>query len=130
MVVDEDTGALLGEVTGVNVPTEPRWCTPPGSGMQLGNDQSVVEFDLKTLRVIRRYPAAEDVDAILFDPASGYVLTMNGDAHSSTVIEPRHQNVVTNIPLGGKPEYGASAGDGMVYANLTDVSEVVKSMPT
>jgi DNA-binding beta-propeller fold protein YncE len=28
--------------------------------------------------------------------------------------------------LGGKPEYGASAGDGKVYANLTDTSEVVE----
>src|SRR5262249_28520070 len=28
--------------------------------------------------------------------------------------------------LGGKPEYGASAGDGHVYANLTDTSEVVE----
>ena len=33
---------------------------------------------------------------------------------------------ITNIPLGGKPEYGASAGDGKVYANLTDTSEVVE----
>jgi DNA-binding beta-propeller fold protein YncE len=34
--------------------------------------------------------------------------------------------LITNIPLGGKPEYGASAGDGKVYANLTDISEVVE----
>ncbi len=34
--------------------------------------------------------------------------------------------MITNIPLGGKPEYGASAGDGKVYANLTDTSEVVE----
>ena len=33
--------------------------------------------------------------------------------------------MITNIPLGGKPEYGVSAGDGQVFANLTDVSEVV-----
>jgi DNA-binding beta-propeller fold protein YncE len=33
---------------------------------------------------------------------------------------------VTNIPLGGKPEYGASAGDGKVYGTLTDTSEVVE----
>ena len=31
-----------------------------------------------------------------------------------------------NISLGGKPEYGASAGDGKVYANLTDTAEVVE----
>jgi DNA-binding beta-propeller fold protein YncE len=54
------------------------------------------------------------------------VFTLNGDAHSSTVIEPKAGTLITNIPLGGKPEYGASAGDGKVYANLTDTSEVVE----
>ena len=42
------------------------------------------------------------------------------------MIDPQAGTRITNIPLGGKPEYGASAGDGKVYANLTDTSEVVE----
>jgi DNA-binding beta-propeller fold protein YncE len=42
------------------------------------------------------------------------------------VIDPRDGTAITNIALGGKPEYGASAGDGKVYANLTDTAEVVE----
>ena len=91
-----------------------------------GNDQSVVMFDLKTFKVLGRIPAAEDADAIVYDSASNRVFTLNGDAHSSTVIDPQAGTLITNIPLGGKPEYGASAGDGRVYANLTDTSEVVE----
>jgi DNA-binding beta-propeller fold protein YncE len=83
-------------------------------------------FDLKTFKVLGRIPAAEDADAILYDSASNRVFTLNGDAHSSTVIDPRAGTLITNIPLGGKPEYGASASDGKVYANLTDTSEVVE----
>ena len=83
-------------------------------------------FDLKTFKALGRIPAAEDADAIIYDPASNRVFTFNGDAHSSTVIDPARAAAVTNIPLGGKPEYGASAGDGKVYANLTDTSEVVE----
>ena len=83
-------------------------------------------FDLKTFKVLGRIPAAEDADAIIYDSASNRVFTFNGDAHSSTVIDPRAGTLITNIPLGGKPEYGASAGDGKVYANLTDTSEVVE----
>ena len=41
-------------------------------------------------------------------------------------IDPRAGTPITNIPPGGKPEYGAPAGDGKVYANLTDTSEVVE----
>jgi len=83
-------------------------------------------FDLKTFKSLARIPAAEDADAIIYDSASNRVFTFNGDAHSSTVIDPTGGTLITNIPLGGKPEYGAAAGDGKVYANLTDTSEVVE----
>ena len=42
------------------------------------------------------------------------------------MIDPQEGRRITNVPLGGKPEYGVSAGDGKVYANLTDTSEVVE----
>src|SRR5215475_2553587 len=121
MVIDEDTGKLLGEVTGINGAHGTAIAEAAGHGFATsGNDQSVVMFDLKTYKPLSRIPAAEDADAIVFDPVSNRVFTLNGDAHSSTVIEPKAGTVITNIALGGKPEYGVSAGDGMVYANLTD----------
>src|SRR6202047_4500848 len=127
MVVDEDSGTLLGEITGIQGAHGTAVAEGTGHGFATsGNDQSVVMFDLKTLKVLGRIPAAEDADAILYDSASNRVFTLNGDAHSSTVIDPRAGTLITNIPLGGKPEYGASAGDGKVYANLTDTSEVVE----
>ena len=126
MVVDEDKGTLLGEVTGVNGAHGTAIAASSGHGFATsGTDRAVVMFDLKTFKAIDRIPAAEDADAILYDAASNRVFTLNGDAHSSTVIDPAGK-LITNIPLGGKPEYGASAGDGKVYANLTDTSEVVE----
>ena len=127
MVVDEDNGTLLGEITGIQGAHGTAVAESTGHGFATsGNDQSVVMFDLKTFKALGRIPAAEDADAIIYDSVSNRVFTFNGDAHSSTVIEPRAGALITNIPLGGKPEYGASAGDGKVYANLTDTSEVVE----
>jgi DNA-binding beta-propeller fold protein YncE len=127
MVVDEDKGTLLGEVTGIQGAHGTAVTEATGHGFATeGNNKSVAMFDLKTFKVLGRIPAAEDADAILYDSASNRVFTLNGDAHSSTVIDPRAGTLITNIPLGGKPEYGASAGDGKVYANLTDTSEVVE----
>jgi len=127
MVIDENTGALLGEVTGINGAHGTAIAAGTGHGFATsGNDQSVVMFDLTSLKPLGRIPAAEDADAIVYDPASKRVFTLNGDAHSSTVIDPGPGTLITNIPLGGKPEYGASAGDGKVYANLTDTGEVVE----
>jgi len=127
MVVDEENGKLLGEVTGIQGAHGTAVANDTGHGFATsGNDQSVVMFDLKTFKVLGRIPAAEDADAVIYDDASKRVFTFNGDAHSSTVIDPRAGTLITNVPLGGKPEYGASAGDGKVYANLTDISEVVE----
>jgi DNA-binding beta-propeller fold protein YncE len=126
MVVDEDKGTLIGEVTGIKGAHGTAVAEATGHGFATsGNDQSVVMFDLKTFKTLGRIPAAEDADAIIYDGASNRVFTFNGDAHSSTVIDPRG-TLITNIPLGGKPEYGASAGDGKVYANITDTNEVVE----
>jgi DNA-binding beta-propeller fold protein YncE len=127
MVVDEDSGKLLGEVTGIQGAHGTAVAESSGRGFATsGNDQSVVMFDLKTYKSLGRIPAAEDADAILYDAPSNRVFTLNGDAHSSTVIDPKTGKAITNIALGGKPEYGVSAGDGKVYANLTDTSEVVE----
>jgi DNA-binding beta-propeller fold protein YncE len=127
MVVNEDSGMLLGEVTGIQGAHGTAVAESTGHGFATsGNDQSVVMFDLKTFKTLARIPAAEDSDAIVYDGPSNRVFTLNGDAHSSTVIDAGAGALVTNIPLGGKPEYGASAGDGKVYANLTDTSEVVE----
>lgn len=70
-----------------------------------GSDQSVVMFDLKSFKALGKIPAAEDADAIIYDPASNRVFShLNGDAHSSTLIDPREGTLITNIPPGGKPE--------------------------
>ncbi|MBZ5560287.1 MAG: YncE family protein [Acidobacteriia bacterium] len=127
MVVDENNGTLLGEVTGIQGAHGTAVAASSGHGFATsGNDQAVVMFDLNTFAVLGRVHAAEDADAIIYDGPSNRVFTFNGDAHSSTVIDPRRGTLITNIALGGKPEYGAPAGDGKVYANLTDTSEVVE----
>ena len=127
MVVDENDGKLLGEVTGINGAHGVALVDHTGHGFATsGNDGSVVMFDLKTFKALGRIPAAEDADAIIYDSVSDRVFTFNGDANSSTVIDPGPGKLLTNIQLGGKPEYGVSAGNGKVYCNLVDKSEVVE----
>jgi outer membrane protein assembly factor BamB len=127
MVVDEDNGKLLGEVAGIQGAHGTALVDGTGHGFATSSkDKSVVMFDPKSFKTLGRIPAAEDVDSILYDSASNRVFTFNGDANSSTVIDPRAGELITNVPLGGKPESGASAGDGKVYVNLADTSEVVE----
>ena len=127
MVVDENTGKLLGEVTGIKGAHGTAIVDATGHGFATsGTDESVVIFDLKTFKVVDRIHTAEDTDAIIYDSASNRVFTSNGDAHSLTAIDPQAGKVILHIPLGGKAEYLVSAGDGKVYVNLTDKAEVVE----
>jgi len=127
MVVDENTGQLLGEVTGIKGAHGVAIAADAGRGFATsGQDGTIVMFDLKSYAPLGRIPAAEDADAIIYDKPSNRVFSFNGDAHSSTVVDASDGKLVTNIPLGGKPEYGASFGDGRVFVNLTDTSEVVE----
>jgi len=127
MVVDMNNGRLIAEVTGINGAHGTAVATGTGHGFATsGNDSSIVMFDLKSYRTLSRIPAAEDADAIIYDPASKRVFSFNGDAASSTVVDPIKGTLVTNIPLGGKPEYGQSAGNGKVYVNLVDSNQVAE----
>jgi DNA-binding beta-propeller fold protein YncE len=127
MVVDANDGKLIGEVTGIHGAHGAAIVEKTGHGFATSSDDSsIVMFDLKTFKVLGRAHAAEDADAIIFDAPSDRVFSFNGDAHSATVVEPVAGKLVTNIPLGGKPESGVAAGDGKVYVNITDNSEVVE----
>ncbi|HVT49228.1 MAG TPA: hypothetical protein VHD57_15675 [Vicinamibacterales bacterium] len=127
MVVDENTGALLGEVAGINGAHGVAIAADAGRGFATsGNDATIVMFDLKSYAALGRIPAADDADAIIYDAPSRRVFSFNGDAHSATVVDAAKGTLVTNIPLGGKPEYGVSMGDGHVYVNLTDINEIVE----
>ena len=127
MVVDPANGKLLGEIPGLDRAHGVAFDQAAGHGLaSSGADSSVTIFDLKTLKVLGHAPASVDDDAILFDPATKRVFTLNGDANSATVIDPVAGTRTGTIPLGAKPEFGVSAGDGKVYANLESTSEVAE----
>jgi DNA-binding beta-propeller fold protein YncE len=127
MVVDPSSGKLLGEIPGLDGAHGVALDYGTGHGFATsGRDGKVTMFDLKTLQVLGKAPAADDADAILYDPASRHVFTFNGDAGSSSVIDPVSGKAVGNIPLGGKPEFGVSAGDGKLYVNIEDRGEIAE----
>ena len=127
LVVDEASGKLLGEIPGFKRAHGVAFDYTARRGFATsGEDSSVVVFNLDGLAVIKRVHADDDADAILFDPATKHVFTMNGDAGTSSVIDPTTGTRIASIPLGGKPEYGVSDGHGRVFINLEDKAEIVE----
>ena len=127
MVVNEATGALLGEIPGFSRAHGVAFAYAAGHGFATsGGDSAVRMFDLNSLAVLKKTTAAVDDDGILFDPATGRIFTMNGDAGSASALDATTGDLIKNVDLGGKPEFGVSAGDGKLYINLEDKSEVVE----
>jgi DNA-binding beta-propeller fold protein YncE len=127
MVIDPETGKLVGEIPGLVGAHGVAFAYETGHGFATsGRDSSVLMFDLKTLKVLGRTPAALDDDAILYDPGTKRIFTFNGDAHSSTVIDAATGRTVGTIDLGTGPEYAVSAGDGKLYVNLEEKGAVAE----
>jgi DNA-binding beta-propeller fold protein YncE len=127
MVVDPESGTLLGTIPGLVRGHGVAFDYASGHGFATsGADSAVTMFDLRTLAVLGRTTAAVDDDAVLFDPATRRVFTMNGDAGSATVIDPLSGRRIGDVPLGGKPEFGVSDGAGKLYVNIEDSAQIVE----
>jgi DNA-binding beta-propeller fold protein YncE len=125
-VINADTGALIGNITGLKQDHGVAVATEFGRGFITDGAQGkVIIFDLKTLKVTGEAKADQDADSIVFDPASKRVFAMNGDPHSSTVIDAKSGNVVGTIDLGGGPEFAVADGKGTIFVNIEDKNEIV-----
>lgn len=125
-VINADTGALIGNITGLKQDHGVALAHEFGRGFITDGAQGkVIIFDLKTLKVIGEAKADQDADSIVYDPASKRIFVMNGDPHSSTVIDAKSGNVIGTIDLGGGPEFAVADGKGTVYVNIEDKNELV-----
>jgi YVTN family beta-propeller protein len=127
MVVDTDSGALVGDIPN----------TPGVHGIAIvsdlnkgftsnGRDSTVTVFDLKTLKVLKEIPVGKNPDAIIYDSASKRVFTFNGSSNDATAIDPQSETVVGTIGLDGKPEFAETDDGGHVFVNLEDKSAIAE----
>jgi DNA-binding beta-propeller fold protein YncE len=89
-----------------------------------GSANSVLVFDLKTLKVLTHIPAGEFSDGIFFDDYSKKVISCNGKSKNMTVIDPKTDKAVATIQLTGWPETAVSDGAGKIYVNNAEKAEV------
>ncbi len=124
MVVDSDSLKPIGDLPN----------TPGVHGVALvrelgrgftsnGRDTSVTVFDLATLKPIQRVVVGERPDAIVYDPASRCVFTLNASG-SATAVDAATGTVRGTVPFGTKPEAAVCDGHGRMFVNLEDSSAV------
>lgn len=127
MVIDANSGRLVGEITGLHRTHGIAFDHHTAHGfVTASGDSSVTMFDLASLKVLGAVKAGAGADALIFDEASGHAFSFNGAANSATAIDGRTGSSVATIPLGGRPEFAASDGAGRIFVNLEDSSAMVE----
>jgi YVTN family beta-propeller protein len=91
-----------------------------------GQASTVTIFDLKTLKPIADVPTGQKPDAIIYDPATSRVFAFNGGSNSATAIDAATGKVAGTVDLEGGPEFAVADGNGFVYDNLEDESQLLK----
>jgi DNA-binding beta-propeller fold protein YncE len=132
MVISPADGKLVADIDGLGethgvalVPELNRGFVSDSAG-----DGSVTIFDLKSHAVLGRIAAADDADAIVYDPASLHVLVGCGDAKKVLAIDagvdPAKGQAAAALDVGGKPEFIACDGNGTAWINVADKNEVME----
>jgi DNA-binding beta-propeller fold protein YncE len=127
MVLDADTGAVVGEIPNTEGVHGIAIATDLGRGFTSnGRSSTVTIFDLKTLKVIDQVKSTgENPDAILYDAPSRRVFAFNGRTGNATALDAATGQVAATIALEGKPEFATSDAQGRVFVNLEDKSSIV-----
>ncbi|MGB8032134.1 MAG: YncE family protein [Terracidiphilus sp.] len=126
-VVDTNTGKSTGTIANVHGVHSIALDTTGKFGyITDGGAKAVVAFDRSTLAVTATIPAGTGPDDILFEPVTQTVWAFNGRSHDISVISPTSNTVIATISLPGKPEFPVTDGQGTVFDNIEDKSQIVR----
>ena len=127
-VVDERKGEVIGQIgtfpggthgiaisTGTN-----RGYTDDGKA------GTAIAFDLGSLKVLKRIPAAPHADGMIYEPVTRHVYVINGDSGSLTVIDPDTNSAIATIDVGAGLEAGAVDGKGALFVDGADDHDIVR----
>jgi DNA-binding beta-propeller fold protein YncE len=126
-ILNVDTGAKGEAITGLQGVHGVAFAPDRNRGyISNGRGNSVTVFDLETHRILGEVPSSgQNPDSVIYDAFSGRVFTFNGRTANATAIDAATDKVVGTVDIGGKPEFAVTDGQGTIYVNNEDRSEVV-----
>jgi DNA-binding beta-propeller fold protein YncE len=128
VVLDADNDKIVGDIPDTQGVHGIALAPDLGRGfVSNGRANTVTIFDLNTLKTVSSVgTGGQNPDAIFYDAASKRVFAFNGRSASVTAINGVDGSVVKMFPVGGKPEFAVGSGDGHVFVNIEDKSELLE----
>jgi DNA-binding beta-propeller fold protein YncE len=131
MVVDEDSGKLVGDIPGMNilhgVAVAPEFNRAFVTGNKTEKEGTVYTFDLKTLKLVSAIKSNSiDTDSLIYDPGTKRVFVNNGDGADLTVVDAATEKVVGSMKYNANPEAAVADGKGSIFQDLEDKGQVME----
>jgi DNA-binding beta-propeller fold protein YncE len=128
VVLDLDSGAIIGKITGGPDMHGAAIASEFGRGfISESNPGSVVIFDLKTLAKIGEVRVGDDPNGIIYDHLTKRIFTADRGSKRITAIDAKTGKIAGTIEnLGGRTEHLASDESGHVFLNMQDRNTLLK----
>jgi DNA-binding beta-propeller fold protein YncE len=128
VVVDLDTGAIVGKIVGGPDMHGAAIASEFGRGfISESNPGSVVIFDLKSLAKIGEVRVGDDPNGIIYDRETKRIFTADRGSKRVTAIDAKTGKIAGTIEnLGGRTEHLASDEAGHVFLNMQDRNTTLK----
>ncbi|MGI4832056.1 MAG: YncE family protein [Janthinobacterium lividum] len=126
-VIDLKTKKVIGSVPGT--PAAHGIAVVPSANrgyVSCGRNNYCVVFDLKTLKNLGTIATGPKPDAVFYDAFSQRIFAFSNEGGKSTVLDARTGKVVGTAELGGDVEVPATDGQGHIFVNLEDKSQVIE----
>jgi YVTN family beta-propeller protein len=126
-VIDVDSGAVVGKITGLSHTHGMVLALDLGRGFTSdGEANTSTIVDLKSLKKIGTVKTGKDPDSFVYDEVTKCVFIMNSAENDVTVIDAAAGTVAGTVALDGQPEFGVADGKGKVFVNVTDKDQIVE----
>jgi DNA-binding beta-propeller fold protein YncE len=131
MVVDEESGKLIGDIAGMNILHGVAVASEFERGFVTGNksekEGTIYIFDLKTMKLTSSIKSNSiDTDSLIYDPDTKRVYVNNGDGADLTVVDAATEKVVGSMKYNANPEAAAADGKGIIFQDLEDKGQVLE----
>jgi DNA-binding beta-propeller fold protein YncE len=125
-ILDAKTGAVLGEILNLKGVHGIVPALPFGKGyISNGANNEITIFDLNSLKVLKTIVIpGKKADAVYFDPFSNRIFVFNNGSGNAIAIDPKTDEVVGQVDMGGAPEFGVGDLKGSIFNNNEDSHEV------
>jgi DNA-binding beta-propeller fold protein YncE len=125
-ILDAKTGLVLSEISNLKGVHGIIPALPFGKGyISNGLSNEITIFDLKTLKVLKTITIpGKKADAVYFDPFSNRVFVFNNGSGNAVAIDPKTDEVVGQVDMGGAPEFGVGDLKGSIFNNNEDSHEI------